>query len=348
MHPPAEPAEREPESVHRLEDEESGLVAYVVLDDTTLGPAIGGIRMKGYPDEVAARGDALHLARRMTWKCALAGLGGGGKAVVVADRVVDRRRACFVLGDFVESLAGKFLTAGDFGTTRRDLEWIATRTAYVADEERTGSLGDAVALGLIAAFEVLAPRIGRESLAELNVAVQGLGTIGMALVERLVAAGVVPFVCDVDPAAVKRAHRLGPVVAVEPSQISRLNVDVFAPCALGGGIDEALARATPARAIAGGANCQLATPRAGEILHERGIVYAPDFVVNAGAVIRGALAMRRERRGSDDEIAAIGPRLAAILDDAERLGITPEAAAIGAAQRQLAAGQVGRGATLAE
>ncbi len=325
-----------PELVYRVDDESSGLVAFVVLHDTTRGPALGGIRFRGYESDDGAREDACGLARQMAWKCTLADLGGGGgKAVVRADTLKDRKRACEVLGDFVESLRGSFLTAGDLGATELDLGWIGKRTRYIADREQVGDLGDASAIGIMSAMEVVARRLGIERFSDTTVAVQGLGAIGLSLVRRLLEAKVTPFIADVDPHAVARAHSLGSVVAVLPEQIARLNVDILAPCAIGGAIDEHVAASTPARAIVGGANRILGTPRAGEILLERNVLYAPDFVVNAGAVIRGGLNMLRGYPGTDEEIRRIGARVESILEESARSGVTPEGIAIDRAERRI-------------
>lgn len=326
---PNDPFLSEPQAVHRLDDEQCGLTAFLVLHDTTLGPAFGGIRFRAYPDDEAAREDAVGLARQMTWKCSLAGMdGGGGKAAVRADCLKDRRAACLVLGDFIESLGGAFRTAGDLGATRRDIEIIASRTRYIVGPEDLSDLGDAAAIGLVAAMEALCPRLGKESVASLEIAVQGLGDIGFSLARRLVEKGARPYVADLDDAALCRARELGGLRVVPPAEIARLAVDVFSPCAVGGVIDARLARELSARAVVGGANRVLADREAGEILWRRRIWYAPDFLVNAGAVIRGGLGLLRGVPGREDEIARIGPRLARLFDEAERLDLEPERLAV--------------------
>lgn len=326
----------EPELIYRIDDEPSGLTAFVVLHDLSRGPALGGVRFNGYENDDAARDDALALARQMSWKCILADMpGGGGKAVVCADRLTDRRRACLVMGEFIDSLGGTFLSAGDLGATRFDLETMGSRTRFIADEATVGNLGDASAIGLVAAMREVARRLGIERFSDATVAVQGLGSIGLSLVKRLLHEGVTPFISDVDPHAVARAHELGSVVAVLPDQLTRLNVDILSPCAVGGVIDRHVAATTPARAVVGGANRILASSEAGEILHGRGVLYAPDFIVNAGAVIRGGFAMLRGFEGSDEEIERIGERVASVFDESKASGVSPELVAISRAERRL-------------
>jgi leucine dehydrogenase len=330
--------EPRPEAVHHVLDAASGLEAVIVIDDTTLGPAFGGIRIARYPSLAAAEEDAAGLARAMTWKCSLAELaGGGGKGVVRADGLVDRRAACARLGAAVEALGGVFRTAGDLGTTAADLDAIASATRFVARESVVGDLGDATALGVVAAVRAVAARLGCADLRDVTVSVQGLGSIGAAVACRLARAGARPFVADVDPAAVERVARVADVQPLSAGSLLARPVDVLVPCARGGVIDESVAAALPARAIVGGANRVLATPRAGEILWRRGVLHAPDFVANAGAVIRGGLAMLRGAPGSDEEIERIGARVAALLDEARERGEPPEVVAERRARARIAA-----------
>ncbi|MFG0317194.1 MAG: Glu/Leu/Phe/Val dehydrogenase dimerization domain-containing protein [Planctomycetota bacterium JB042] len=318
-----------PARVHRLDDEASGLVAFFVLDDLSLGPAFGGIRMRGYRDDREAREDAAGLARQMTLKCSFAELdAGGGKAVVRADRLVDRARACRVLGDFVESLGGEFRTAGDFGTTRTDLERIAERTRYVVDPADLELFGEASAVGLEAAVTRCAARLGFDGLDGVRVLVQGVGDIGGPLARRLARSGARVTVADPDPVAIDRLRATAAVDVVPPDRALSTETDVLAPCAVGGVLDLETARRLPARAVVPGANRVLASERAGDLLWERGVLVAPDFVVNAGAVIRGALDVLRGAPAREDELAAIGERLDAVFDDADRWNLPPERVAI--------------------
>jgi leucine dehydrogenase len=327
-----------PEAVHRLTQAACGLEAVIVIDDTTLGPAFGGIRIASYPSLAAAEQDAAGLARAMTWKCALAELdGGGGKAAVRADRLTDRRAACAALGAAVEALGGKFLTAGDLGATAADLAAVASRTRFVAREEETGDLGDATAIGVVAAVRAVAARLGARDARDLVVSVQGLGHIGAAVARRLAAAGVRPLVADLDAAAVERVARTADVRPAPVATLLEQPVDVFVPCAGGGVVDERIAAVLPARAVIAGANRILASARAGEILWRRGVWCAPDFVTNAGAVIRGGLAMLRGTPGRDDEIERIGGRVASLFDEAAERDEPPEVVAVRRARARIAA-----------
>lgn len=320
------------EEVHRVTDEKSGLDAWIVLHSTALGPAFGGLRCASYASDDAALLDASGLAEAMTWKCASAELpGGGGKGVVQADRLLDRGRALDVLGDFIEHLRGRFKTAGDLGVTDADLRRIRSRTSSMADIDALGDLGDAVAIGLVATMRAVAPRIGAgdgESLRDVHVAIQGLGAVGMATARQLVAAGARVTVADTDASRCTAASRVGGIDVVAPHAITSVAADVFAPCATGGVIDVDLARSLRARAVIGGANRVLASADAGIELARRGVQYAPDFLVNAGAVIRGAWHALRGRAGTDAEIEAIAPRVVACLDEASRRRTTPEAIAL--------------------
>lgn len=330
---------RPPAVVHRLDDEASGLAAFIVLDDTTLGPAFGGIRMCSYRSSRQARDDAMGLARQMTLKCAFAGLpAGGGKAVVRVDGLLDRPRACAVLGDFIAALHGRFRTAGDLGVGEEDVRMIAARTRYIVDPARLGDLGDAAAVGLLSAMGALAPRIGSKGLADLRILVQGLGAIGAALVRRLCAAGCRPLVTDIDSRRLARFASACDVVPIDAAAATSTPVDLFAPCAIGGVIDRRVAASLQARAVVGGANRILAEPAAGRILWRRNILYAPDFVVSAGAVIRGAGEILHGSAVADEVIARIGDRVAMLMEAAFERDQPPEVVAEEMAWQCIAAG----------
>jgi leucine dehydrogenase len=269
-------------------DPPSGLLAFLVLDDLTLGPGAGGIRTRAYPSSEAALLDAVQLARAMTLKCALAGLDAGGAKCVLLDHPgLDRTRAFARLGELVEELGGLFRTAGDLGTSVADLEVMARHTAYVHSDER--GLTDAAARGLVRAVEACAVALGRQgrSLAGLRVAVQGAGSIGAASARALAGAGAEVWIADVERRRAEvLAAELGARVA-DAEDVLTLEVDVLAPCAVGGVITRELVPRLRARAICGAANNALAHREVARDLLERGILHVPDPIASAGAVIAG-------------------------------------------------------------
>jgi len=266
-------------------DGASGLRGFIVLDDTTLGPAAGGVRTRRYASASEALADGQRLARAMTLKCSLAGLpAGGGKAVVLDHDALDRPRAFERLGAAVEELGGVFRTAGDLGTTPADLDAMARATRYVHTDER--HLAESVARGLLRCIEACADLRGR-SPAGLRIAVQGAGAIGARAIQVLSDAGMEVLVADVDGAraavvAAATGARVVPVHAILAE-----DVDVIAPCAAGGVLTEEVAAAMRAWAVCGAANNALASPEAARLLAERGILHVPDPIASAGAVIDG-------------------------------------------------------------
>jgi leucine dehydrogenase len=269
-----------------LTDKPSGLRAFLVLDDLTLGPAAGGVRTWRYATAAVALGDAMQLARAMTIKCALAGLAaGGGKAVVLAEHLVDRPRAFARLGEFVEELGGLFRTAGDLGTTSDDLAAMARKSQYVHTNEP--DLCAAVARGVLRSLEACVEVRGAPGLANLKVAVQGCGSIGTAVARGLAQAGARVVVADIDAA---RAESLATEIDAElsmPDAVLLRDVDVVAPCAVGGVITQQVAREIKAWAVCGAANNILGDAEAERVMRDRGILYVPDFIASAGAVIDG-------------------------------------------------------------
>ena len=269
-----------------LNHEPTGLRAFLVLDDLTLGPAAGGVRTRSYPSPEAALEDAIRLAKAMTIKCALAGLdAGGGKAVVMEQYLKDRPAAFARLGQYVEELRGAFRTAGDLGTTSADLAAMAATTQYVHTDE--SHLTAAVARGLVRTLEACTEIKGRRGIANLRVAVQGCGNIGAAVARRLVTDGVHVIVADVDAS---RAETLAQEIGADvcsPLAVLLLDVDVVSPCAVGGVITPEMAGEIRAWAVCGAANNILHGPDAGRVLMERGILFVPDVISSAGAVIDG-------------------------------------------------------------
>ncbi len=264
----------------------SGLRAVLVIDDLTLGPAAGGIRTRAYPSVEDAVRDAARLARAMTIKCALAGLAaGGGKAVVLDHPGLDRRAAFDLLGRRIEELGGLFRTAGDLGTRAADLETMARHTRYVHTDE-TG-LCEAVARGLLRCVEACARVHGAAGAAGLRIAIQGTGAIGAAAARVLAAAGVRLVVADVDADLARAVAEETGADVVSPEHVLSADVDIVAPCAVGGVVDEAVARSLRAWAVCGAANNVLSDARAAEALRRRGVLHVPDVIASAGAVIHG-------------------------------------------------------------
>ena len=272
-------------------DAASGLQAIIAIHNSALGPAVGGCRMFDYADESAALNDVLRLSRGMTYKSALAGLPmGGGKSVIIGDPARHKSRELLLaMGDFIESLGGRYVCAEDSGTTVADMGVIRERTAHVSGvtkQQRFG--GDPspyTAYGVFCGIEAaLLHQRGRASVSGVRVAIQGAGAVGRHLAARLLKHGAEVFVADVNADNLKRAVALG-ATAVAADQVLTLDVDVLAPCAMGAVINEASAETLRAAIVAGAANNQLAAPEQGETLRQRGILYAPDFVINAGGII---------------------------------------------------------------
>lgn len=273
-----------------LSDPASGLRAFIAIDSVTLGPGAGGVRTLAYPSEEAALADASRLARAMTLKCSIAGLdAGGAKAVVLLHPGLDRQRAFERLGRHVEELGGLFRTAGDLGTTSDDLAAMARHTRFVYLEE--DGLFAAAGRGLLRCVEAcLEARSGSDSpgLAGLRVSIQGCGGIGGAMARALAPLGVELSLADLDATRARLlAEETGGKV-VEPEEALTGDADIVAPCAAGGVLTPDVASRIRAWGVCGGANNQLSAPGVGETLARRGILFVPDFIASAGAVIEGA------------------------------------------------------------
>jgi leucine dehydrogenase len=325
----ASPAFDNHEQVVFFYDRPSGLKAIVALHDTTLGPAVGGCRMWPYASEAEAVTDVLRLARGMTYKAAMARMPfGGGKTVIIGDARTDKSRDLFrALGRAIESLGGRYYTGEDVGTSPADMDWASEETRYVLGRASGGS-GDpspvtarGVWLGIRAA---VAHKLGRKDLAGVRVAMQGLGHVGYNLAKLLAKDGAQLIVTDLDPERAERAGREFGAKVVGSDEILSMPADVLAPCALGGVInDESLPRLACA-IVAGAANNQLLEDRHGAALHARGILYAPDYVINAGGLIN--IAEELSPRGYDRERALaqvqhITTTLGEVFERAEREGL---------------------------
>ncbi|MEI3604861.1 Glu/Leu/Phe/Val dehydrogenase [Pseudogracilibacillus sp. SE30717A] len=274
-------------------DKESGLKAIIAIHDTTLGPALGGTRMWNYSSEEEAMRDVLRLARGMTYKNAAAGLNlGGGKAVIIGDPKSDKNEALFrAFGRYVESLNGRYITAEDVGTTEEDMDTIYLETDFVTGTS-SGGVGDpspVTALGIYYGMKAAAEEaFGSNSLHGRTIAVQGVGHVAYNLCKYLHEEGANLIVTDINEEAVNRAVNEFNAQFVDPDSIYGVECDIYSPCALGGTINDQTIEQLKAKVVAGSANNQLAESRHGELLFEKGIVYAPDYVINSGGVINVA------------------------------------------------------------
>ena len=333
------------EQVVFVSNPEVGLRAIIAIHSTALGPALGGIRFWHYRSEEDALVDVLRLAEGMTYKAAAAGLNqGGGKAVVLVEPgQAHDERMLRALGRAVDELGGRYIAAEDVGASPQDMEYIAMETPWVTGvDEALGGSGDPspmTALGVLHGMRAAcAEAFGSPELAGRRVVVQGAGHVGGYLIELLVAEGAEVAVADIDPARVAALETRFGVRVVDPLTVLQEECDVLAPCALGGVIDAETVPLLRCRIVAGAANNQLADAAAGRALAERGILYAPDFVVNAGGIINIAEEFRGYRRErAERQTALIEPRTTKIFDLARAHGVPPGEAATLYARDRIAA-----------
>ncbi|MRX73149.1 leucine dehydrogenase [Bacillus lacus] len=277
------------------QDKQSGLKAIIAIHDTTLGPALGGTRMWTYESEEAAIEDALRLAKGMTYKNAAAGLNlGGGKTVIIGDPRKDKNEEMFrAFGRYIQGLNGRYITAEDVGTTVADMDLIHEETNFVTGiSPAFGSSGNpspVTAYGVYRGMKAAAKEaFGTDSLEGKVIAVQGVGNVAYNLCRYLHEEGAQLIVTDINKEAVQRAVDEFGAKAVDPEDIYSVECDIYAPCALGATINDSTIPLLKAKVIAGAANNQLRETRHGDQIHEMGIVYAPDYVINAGGVINVA------------------------------------------------------------
>ena len=307
-------------------DPVSGLTAYIAIHSTTLGPALGGCRMWPYASEQDAIDDVLRLSRGMTYKAAVAGLDfGGGKSVIIGhprdDKSIDLLLA---MGRFVESLGGRYQTAEDVGTSVADMAVLRRETRYAhgftnAPGEQCPATAFGVFVGLRAAVR---NALERDDLNGLRVAVQGVGNVGMRLCRYLTEAGARLVVADPNEAAANSAANEFGAKVVATDTIHRVAADIFAPCALGGILNDQTIIELAAPIVAGAANNQLAEKRHGARLRERGVLYAPDYVINAGGLIDVAHeGPEYDQRRVLDEVAGIADTLTSIFRRSDEDGV---------------------------
>ena len=332
------------EQVTMYSDPESGLRGIIAIHDTTLGPSCGGARMWPYASEADALTDALRLSQAMTYKAAAAGLNlGGGKGVIIGDPRTDKTEGLLrAWGRFVDTLGGRYLTTTDVGTTSRDLESIHQETQHVVGLDVTlGGSGDTsimTGLGIYMGMRACAADVwGSDSLRGRRIALQGFGKVASHTAEHLLEDDAQIFATDINELALDQARKMG-VKVVNPDDIYDMECDIFAPCALGGVINAETIDRLRCRIVAGGANNQLSTPEDGEELHRRGIVYAPDFLINAGGIINAAAEIGQPYNPdrSRQQTERIYEQMAAVLTTSSKKEISTARAADLLAERRLA------------
>jgi valine dehydrogenase (NAD+) len=338
------------EQVVYCQDEASGLRAIIAIYSTALGPALGGTRFYPYASEADALDDVLNLARAMAYKAAITGLDlGGGKAVILGDPARDKSEALLrAYGRFVQSLGGRYITACDVGTYPPDMDIVARECSYVTGRSiEGGGAGDSAVLTAYGVFQGMRASAehlwGVPTLAGRRVGVAGVGKVGYPLVSLLIEDGASVVVTDVSPLAVDRVLSDFPQVSVvdDAAALVRTDLDIYAPCALGGALDDDTVSVLSARIVCGAANNQLAHGGIEKVLADRGILYAPDYVVNAGGLIQVA-----DEVDGFSELRARA-RATRIYDTTRRVfrasiedGVPPAVAADRLAERRMA--EVGR------
>lgn len=332
------------EQIVFCQHKESNLKGIIVIHDTTLGPALGGLRIWNYDSEEEALNDALRLAKGMTYKNAAAGLNlGGGKAVIIGDPQKDKNEAMFrAFGRYVESLNGRYITAEDVGSTEDDMNIIHMETDYVVGTSigtGSGDPGPVTAYGIYNGIKATAKEaFGSDDLKGKRIAVQGVGQVAYHLCDYLHKEGASLIVTDINKQSVERAVNDFGAEAVDPNDIYSVDCDIFSPCALGGIINDDTIEQFKAKVIAGSANNQLQESRHGEVLHKKGIVYAPDYVINSGGVIN----VSDEMQGYNEEralnkVKTIYNQLELVYDIARRDNIPTSVAADKMAEERISA-----------
>lgn len=313
------------EGLHAFHDQSSGLKGFIAIHSTARGPAAGGCRMWAYPNEQAAIDDALRLARAMSFKNAIADLElGGGKAVIIGDSRTAKTPALFAaFGRAVDVLAGSYWAAEDVGISPADLAHARKTTRYIAGlEGHPAAAGDpspVTAEGVKRGIALCARRVLGRDLTGLTVAIQGVGHVGAYLADKLAAAGAGLVITDVDDEALKAVSARTGARIVAPDAIFDAPADVFAPCALGGAINLASVARLKAKIVAGGANNQLADAATSRALHERGIVYAPDFAINGGGIISIAAEIRALAAAGSYDHAWVEMKLVRLMETLEEV-----------------------------
>jgi len=338
------------EQVVFCQDRASGLRAIIAIYSTALGPALGGTRFYPYASDEAALSDVLSLSKAMAYKNALAGLDlGGGKAVIIGDPQRDKSEALLrAYGRFVQSLSGRYYTACDVGTFSEDMDLVARECDFVTGRtEAHGGAGDSsvlTAYGVFQGMRAAAEAVwGAPTLRGRRVGVEGVGKVGHRLVDHLAEDGAELVICDVNEAATARvkARHSGVTIVTDAAELVAADLDVYAPCALGGALTDEVVAGLKAKIVCGGANNQLAHPGVEKQLADRGILYAPDYLVNSGGVIQvadeiGGFSMDRAR----NRASGIFETTRKIFAMAAGEGVPPAVAADRLAERRMS--EIGR------
>lgn len=335
------------EQVVFCHDEKTGLRAIIAIHNTVLGPALGGTRMWQYASDLDALTDALRLSEGMTYKAAVAGLNlGGGKAVILGDSRKDKSEAYFRrYGKFVDSLGGKYITAEDVGTSKQDMEWIAMETKSVSGlPEHKGGSGDpspVTAYGVYMGVKASAKQVyGNDSLNGKKVMVQGAGNVGRYLIDNLIKEGAIVMVSDIFEDQLQKITSVhSGVKVISPEDVYDVDMDIYAPCALGATLNDDTIGRLKCAIVSGGANNQLKdTEKHMKMLMDRNILYAPDFVINAGGLINVYSELEGyNRQNAMSKTENIYNQTLAIFETANNEGISTLVAAQKLAERRIEA-----------
>jgi leucine dehydrogenase len=328
-------------------DHRTGMQALIAVHDSTLGPGAGGVRMRAYPNMEDALTDVLRLSRGMSYKNALAGLKlGGGKAVLIGDPQTDKTPNLMrALGRAIQGLSGRYLAAEDVGMTLADMEEIALETSHVFGRDPKAGFGGEpspmTALGVLLSLKLTVRRaLGRDDLKGVAVAIQGAGAVGADLARRLGQEGAHVLVADVNAERAQAVAEACGGVVISTDDVLSADVDVLAPCALGAILNDETIPTIRAKIVCGAANNQLAAPEHGLALAERGILYAPDYVANAGGIINVAYEVggNYDARAVEAHVARIPATLEQIFEEAAAEKLTPNVMADLMAQRAIGRG----------
>lgn len=333
------------EQILHCSDESTGLDSVIAIHDTTLGPSLGGIRMRAYPDHAAAAADAKRLAEAMTYKSALAGLDlGGGKSVINADPTASNRSELLLAhARHIESLGGRYIPAVDMGTTIEDLDLVGTVVSEVSSRRRDPS--DFTARGVVAAIRAAVEVTEGSVLSGVRVGVQGLGHVGRQVAAMLASEGAKLVVADISEVRARELSAEIGATVVSPSEILTTEVDILCPCAMGGVVTEELAQRLTARYVIGAANNALADPSVAATLHAHDVVYVPDFLANAGGLIACAAEVQDDDTGLLESVDNIGTTTADLIRLASASRQDTVTVAVNLAKERIAARRQGIAAT---